>query len=133
MASTLTVSGYSYTLQRGGGRQAPLLLCSAPPAGQSGPVAMQWPEQSVLSVHGPPMSASASLARTLTYDFDIRDTSINLLAGEQSKVSSMGQVPRLDWTDGEGTRHSLTQSIAIIQLLDDVYGAAGGSPAGWAG
>ena len=55
-------------------------------------------------------------------------TSINLLAGEQSKVSSMGQVPRLDWTDGEGTRHSLTQSIAIIQLLDDVYGAAGGSP-----
>lgn len=44
---------------------------------------------------------------------------VNLLKGEQSGVSPMGQVPRLDWTDGGGARRSLTQSMAIIELLCD--------------
>ena len=46
---------------------------------------------------------------------------VNLLHGEQGKVGPMGQVPRFDWSDATGTRHSLTQSLPIIELLDDAY------------
>jgi maleylacetoacetate isomerase len=47
---------------------------------------------------------------------------INLLKGEQAGVSEMQQVPRLDWKDLAGAEHSLTQSIAIIELLCEVCG-----------
>ena len=44
---------------------------------------------------------------------------VNLLEGKQSAVSRMAQVPRLDWTDAGGQLHSLTQSLAIIELLHE--------------
>jgi len=50
---------------------------------------------------------------------------VNLLNGEQAAVSEMAQVPRLDWTDASGESHSLTQSLAIIELLCDVYDQPG--------
>jgi len=44
---------------------------------------------------------------------------VNLLENEQQDVSGMAQVPRLDWSDASGTRHTLTQSLAIIELIDE--------------
>ena len=53
---------------------------------------------------------------------------VNLLAGEQAAVGEMGQVPRLDWTDAAGERQSLTQSLAIIELLiESHHGHSAGS------
>ena len=51
------------------------------------------------------------------YSVAYKYTAVNLLHGEQSGVSPMAQVPRLDWTDSAGERHSLTQSLAIIEFL----------------
>lgn len=53
----------------------------------------------------------------------------NLLEGAQHSISAMGQVPRLDWSDTAGERHSLTQSLPIIEFLEDALcsgGAHGG-------
>lgn len=50
---------------------------------------------------------------------------VNLLKGEQAATSEMAQVPRLDWADGGGVRHSLTQSLAIIEFLCDTCDAPG--------
>jgi len=54
---------------------------------------------------------------------------VNLLQGEQSAVSQMGQVPKIEWTDGAGTRQSLTQSLAIIELLSEAAAASAASTA----
>lgn len=53
---------------------------------------------------------------------------VNLLDGAQhSAGSEMGQVPVLEWTDAAGAQHSLSQSLAIIEMLSDMYdGQAGG-------
>lgn len=50
---------------------------------------------------------------------------VPLLDGAQASVSPMGQVPRLDWTDAGGARRSLTQSLAIVEFLDEAAGANG--------
>ena len=50
---------------------------------------------------------------------------VNLLQGEQAGVGLMAQVPRLSWTDAAGTRHSLTQSLALLALLSDACDAKG--------
>ena len=52
---------------------------------------------------------------------------VNLLADEQRGLSEMGQVPRLDWSDAAGERHSLTQSLAILELLHEAASAPGRS------
>jgi len=49
---------------------------------------------------------------------------VNLLAGEQSAVGEMGQIPLLEWTDGAGEQCTLSQSIPMIELLAEVFGAA---------
>jgi len=49
-------------------------------------------------------------------------SAVNLLKGEQRDVSAMGQVPRLDWGDAEGVRRSLTQSVPIIEFLNEAFG-----------
>ena len=54
----------------------------------------------------------------VTYEY----VSINLLEGDQVNVSPMHQVPRLDWLDGSGARQHLTQSLPIIELLNETYG-----------
>jgi maleylacetoacetate isomerase len=50
---------------------------------------------------------------------------VNLLKGDQVRVSEMAQVPRLDFKDAGGSEVSITQSLAIIELLCDVSDAAG--------
>ena len=50
---------------------------------------------------------------------------VNLLEGEQAGVGPMGQVPRLSWSDAAGTRHALTQSLAILAFLSDACDAKG--------
>ena len=50
---------------------------------------------------------------------------VNLLQGEQAGVGPMAQVPRLSWSDAAGTRHSLTQSLAILAFLSDACDAKG--------
>ena len=53
------------------------------------------------------------------YGVAYKYTAVNLLHGEQIGVSPMAQVPRIDWTDSAGERHSLTQSLAIIEFLTE--------------
>ena len=59
------------------------------------------------------------------YGIDYETKAVNLLHGEQAKVSALGQVPKLEWCDGGGNAQSLTQSLAIIEFLADVCDAAG--------
>ena len=59
------------------------------------------------------------------YGVDYETKAVNLLHGEQAKVSALGQVPKLEWRDGGGNAQSLTQSLAIIEFLADVCDAAG--------
>merc|ERR1719329_160756 len=55
---------------------------------------------------------------------------IHLVEGKQSSPeylesqNGMGQVPAFTFSDEEGKQHTVTQSLAIIDLLDSVYGGA---------
>ena len=57
------------------------------------------------------------------YGVSYKYAAVNLLGGEQAAVSAMGQVPRIDWLDSAGTSHSLTQSLAIIEMLIEAHAA----------
>lgn len=58
---------------------------------------------------------------------------VHLVTGGQhapqyvEEMNSMGQVPTLLCTDEEGRRHTLTQSLAIVDFLDSVLGAQTGA------
>ena len=73
-----------------------------------------WRVRAALSFHGVPY----------TYE------SIDLLGhGHQERldrVGRMAQLPRLDWSDAAGARHSLTQSLPIIELLEEAAGCSSG-------
>jgi len=53
---------------------------------------------------------------------------VHLVEGEQRSpeylegTNGMGQVPALTFTDESGTKHKVTQSLAIIDFLDSLYG-----------
>ena len=70
-----------------------------------------WRARVALSFYGVPYSYSP----------------VNLLEGQQKQTSPMAQVPRFDWVDSGGESHSLTQSLAIIELLNDTHASGGPS------
>jgi len=98
------------------------------PAGSAVPPAAPPPAIGLTDVtlHGYWRSSSSWRVRIALAFHDVPYTyaAVNLLKGEQQATSDMAQVPRLDFCDASGQRHSLTQSLAVIELVDQVVADA---------
>jgi len=121
---THPTAGYKIGFGECVGKVLPAETAPTPPTPPPPPVALR--DVSLLSYWRSSCSWRVRVALAF-YGVPYTYVGKNLLKGEQSSVSEMGQVPRLDWTDAGGQPHSLTQSLAIIELLHDACAAAGKS------
>ena len=116
MAATCAGAGYTIGFGECLGRVLPAgtVPPTAPPP---------TPQIRDVALHGYWRSSSAWRVRVALafHGVDYAYVPVHLLKGDQSKVSAMGQVPRLDWTDAAGARRSLTQSLAIVEFLDETF------------